>query len=237
MTIRRDVDALARAQRVTKTMGGVQDAGFTSAWYETDIRQRMTEAIREKSAIGERAVDLIQGQQTLFLEGGSTCVQLAKKISDHCTGLTILTNSAFVCLELGRNRDNVVVSLGGQFDANSGCFVGESNEEAASKFFVDIAFLSAKAFRPDEGTYESRPLTYRIKSIAASQCSRLALLVDHSKFGQRSLSKVLDISQIHDVVTDDLTPEQFLDELRNRNISTHVAELSRERAKEKARAS
>lgn len=229
MTVRRDVDALARGRRVTKTVGGVQDAGVGSTWYESDIRSRMTEHVREKSAIAARALDLIQERETLFLDGSTTCIQLAKQIADHRKGLTIVTNSVFVCLELGRNRDNVVVSQGGQFDANSGSFVGVSSEEAASRFFVDVAFMSTKGFLPREGTFESSTSTFRIKRIVAGQSARLVLLVDHSKFGQRALSRVLDTSQIHDVVTDDLTPDGCLTELRDQNVSVHVAAVRQEK--------
>jgi len=223
MTVRRDVDALAKRRRVIKTVGGVQEAGPASTWYESDIQSRMTDRIREKIAIAECALELIGERQTLFLDGGTTCIQLAKRIADQRKGLTIVTNSVFVCLELGRSQDNVVVSQGGQFDANSGSFVGVSSEEAASKYFVDVAFTSTKGFLPHEGTFESSTSTFRIKRIVASQCARLVLLVDHSKFGQRALSRVLDVSQIHDVVTDDLTPDHYLAELRGRNVSVHVA--------------
>jgi DeoR/GlpR family transcriptional regulator of sugar metabolism len=223
MTVRRDVEALAKERRVVKTLGGVQDAGAASAWYETDIRSRMTEHVREKGAIAALAVELIRKRQTLFLDGSTTCIQLAKRIADGCKDLTIVTNSVFVCIELGRNRDNVVLSHGGQFDADSGSFVGPASEEAASSFFVDLAFMSTKGFLPHEGTFESSISTYQIKRVVANQCARLALLVDHSKFGQRALTRVLDISQIHDVVTDDLTPEGHLAALRDRSIAVHVA--------------
>jgi len=237
MTVRRDVDALAKGRRLIKTVGGVQEAGPASTWYESDIQSRITERVREKNAIAECALDLIGERQTLFLDGGTTCIQLAKTIADQCKGLTIVTNSVFVCLELGRNRDNEVVSQGGQFDANSGSFVGVSSEEAASKFFVDVAFMSTKGFFPREGTFESSTSTFRIKRIVANQCARLVLLVDHSKFGQRALSRVLDTSQIHDVVTDDLTRDHYLTELRDQKVSVHVAAVRETKIGEEAYAS
>ena len=223
MTVRRDVDTLAKERRVIKTVGGVQDAGAASSWYETDIRSRLSERVAEKSVIAARALDLVQKGQTLFLDGSTTCIQLAKRIAAQGRGLTIVTNSVFICLELGSNRDNVVIGQGGQFDASAGAFVGLSSEEGVARFFVDVAFMSTKGFLPDEGTFESSISTFRIKRIVAGQCARMVLLVDHSKFGQRALSKVLDISQIDDVVTDEQTPDSYLDVLRARNISVHAA--------------
>jgi DeoR/GlpR family transcriptional regulator of sugar metabolism len=106
--------------------------------------------------------------------------------------------------------ENTVFSLGGQFDPASLCFVGPTTEEAARRFFVDIAFLSTKAFLPEEGTFESAIATIRIKQIIAEQAARVVLLVDHSKFGERALCKALDIKQIHEIITDkDATPDHL----------------------------
>jgi hypothetical protein len=49
---------------------------------------------------------------------------------------------------------------------------------------------------------------------------------------QRILEKlrsVLYLSQIHDVVTEDLTPDGYLTELRDQNVAVHVAAMSKTR--------
>lgn len=222
MTVRRDVDALAKERRVIKTVGGVQDAAAASNWYEIDIRSRMSEQVAAKNVIAALALDLVQEGQTLYLDGSTTCIQLARRLAVHGKGLTIVTNSVFICLELGANRDLVVIGQGGQFDASAGAFVGLASEEGMAGYFVDLAFMSTKGFLPDEGTFESSISTFRVKRIVAGHCARLVLLVDHTKFGQRALSKVLDISQINDVVTDEATPDRYLDELRARQIAVHA---------------
>jgi DeoR/GlpR family transcriptional regulator of sugar metabolism len=80
----------------------------------------------------------------------------------------------------------------------------------AKGLFIDMAFFGTKAFVPTEGTFESSLPTFRLKQIVAERCNRVVLLVDHSKMGQRALSKVLDITQIHTVVTDDqVLPEDL----------------------------
>lgn len=222
MTIRRDVDALARERRAIKTLRGVQDAGAAS-WYEGDIQSRFNVNLREKTAIAARALEMIQGRQTLFLDGSTTCIQLAKKIAAHRRDLTIVTNSVFVCLELGSAGNNRVLSLGGQLDPHSASFVGAASEAAAGQFFVDVAFMSTKGFHPTEGTFESSLATLQIKRIIAQQCAKLVLLVDHSKFGQRALSKVLDLSQINEVITDDQALPDDIAALREQGLAVHIA--------------
>ena len=115
------------------------------------------------------------------------------------------------------------MSLGGQFDPASACFVGPTAEEAARRFFVDVAFLSTKGFLPAEGTFESSMATFRIKQIIAEQAARVVLLGDHSKFGQRALCKVLDIGQIDEVITDAGATADDLAQLEQQGISVRVA--------------
>ena len=51
-------------------------------------------------------------------------------------------------MEFGRvtTNANTVLVLGGQFDPASACFVGSTAEEAARRFFVDVAFSRPKGF-------------------------------------------------------------------------------------------
>ena len=202
MTIRRDVDKLVGRRALTKILGGLQTAHAPESLYESPIQQRLPIHRSAKEQIARTAIRQIKPQQTIFLDGGTTCIVLARHLAKKLSGLTVVTHSALVCLELGRTTSNTVFHLGGQFDAASACCGGPAAEEAARRFFVDIAFFSTKGFLPAEGTFESSLATLRVKQIIAGQAARSVLLVDHSKFGQHALCKVLDIGQIHEVVTD-----------------------------------
>ena len=225
MTIRRDADELARRGAVIRIVGGVQKAHAPSYLYETAVHARLAENREWKQAIAGKALELVRGSQSVFLDGSTTCLELAKLLAVERKGLTIITNSALACLELGQGGDNVVIGIGGQFDANSLSFIGPQAEDWARTLFVDLAFVGTKGFIAREGTYESFLPTFRIKQIIAQQAVELVLLADHSKFGQRSLSKVLDVAQIHTIVTDDHAPARDLSLLRRRGRQLHLASL------------
>jgi DeoR/GlpR family transcriptional regulator of sugar metabolism len=223
MTVRRTVDRLAELGAVIKTLGGVQKASAPPHFYESAVLSRLTTNQREKQAIAALALEEIWSGQTLFLDGSTTCLELAKLLAGRRKGLTVVTNSALVCLELGRGEENQIVGIGGQYDPGSLCFGGPAGEGEAKSFFVDHAFFSTKGFLPAEGTFESVVATFRIKQIIARQCSQVSLLVDSSKFGKRALCKVLDLSQIHRVITDDKAARADLEELRSRGKTVEVA--------------
>ncbi len=223
MTVRRDIDRLAKDKKVIKTLGGVQISHVSENFYETSLLSRLNRNVKEKNAIAKTALGMIEPGETIYLDGSSTCIQLAKLLARKTSGITILTNSPLVHIELGRGVGNTIISIGGQHDPNSFCLVGEMAENEARKYYVDKMFISTKGFLPTEGTFESSIATFRIKQIFAAQTKRLILLVDHSKFGQRALRKVLDISDIHTVITDDKTSEQELSLLRESVVLVLVA--------------
>jgi len=225
MTIRRDANRLAARGAVIKTLGGIQKAAPEATnLHETALFSRLAMQRREKKAIARRAVDLLEPGQTVFVDGGTTCLELARLAAHERKGLTVVTNSIMVCREVGQNGDNVVIGFGGQYDPASLSFAGSTCEEEAAKFFPDVALFSTKGLIPTDGTYESFVPTLRVKQIVAKHSKRVLLLADHTKFGQRALRKALDISQIHEVVTDAATPAAGLAALKRLGKRVWVTE-------------
>lgn len=225
MTVRRDCDELVRSGKVIKTVGGIQQASAAPFLYENSVRERIASNQSEKRAIAAKALDLVGDRQTIFIDGGTTNLTLAKLIAVHRTGLTILTNSALTCLELSKGN-NTIIGIGGEYDPVTLSFAGPQADEIAKSFLVDQAFLSTKGFLPEDGTYESAVATSRVKQVMAARAAQTVLLVDHTKFGIRALSKVLDVSQIHHVVTDERVRQSDLEAVRRAGITTHVAAVT-----------
>ena len=224
MTIRRDCDELVRLGKVIKAVGGIQQASAAPYLYENSVRERIASNQAEKRAIAAKALELVKDQPTIFIDGGTTNLALAKLIAAQRSGLTILTNSALTCLELSKGN-NTIIGIGGEYDPLTLSFAGAQADEMAKSFFIDQAFITTKGVLPEDGTYESAVATSRVKQVMAGRAAETFLLVDHTKFGVRALSKVLDISQIQQVVTDEGTGESDLTVLRRAGIKVHVAAL------------
>jgi DeoR/GlpR family transcriptional regulator of sugar metabolism len=222
MTIRRDCDELVRLGRVIKTVGGIQQASAAPYLYENSVRERIATNQSEKRAIAAKALELIRDHQTIFLDGGTTSLALAKLVAAQKTGLTVLTNSALTCLELSKGS-NTIIGIGGEYDPVTLSFAGPQADEMAKSFLVDQAFLSTKGFLPEDGTFESAVATSRVKQVMAGRAAQTILLVDHTKFGIRALSKVLDVSQIHQIVTDEWVRKSDLAAVQRAGITAHIA--------------
>lgn len=225
MTVRRDVERLAATGAVIKTLGGIQKANAPASFYESSLLSRLSSHRDEKRLIAQMAVDSVKPHQSIYLDGSSTCLEMAKLLARQSTGLTIITNSALALMELTQGSGNTIICMGGQHDPVSFCLIGPKSEEEARKYFVDQAFVSTKGVLADEGTFESSIATFRVKQIMAKQCTELILLADSSKFGQRALCKVLDISQINMVITDEGISQTDEALLRDRVESLCIAHM------------
>ena len=227
MTVRRDVRQLAAKKQVIRTIGGVQRSAAPQFLHEASILSRARLNQAEKRAIVKQAMaQFIKADQTLFIDGSSTSMELARLIVASEVAITVVTHSALIALKLSHAPNIKIICLGGEYDARSGCFGGKLTEDSMQKYFVDIAFLSTKAFLPAEGAFESVIATLRVKQLVAEHCEKLVLLVDHTKFGKRALCKVVGKDSIHAVITDAKTPPAVIQSLRKNGCEVIVAQIS-----------
>ena len=226
MTIRRDVDQLAANKNVIKTLGGIQKANAPENFYESSLISRLSVNKKEKRAITQEAMKLIEPGQSIYLDGSSTSIELAKRLALEACDVTIVTNSLLVYTELTKGKNNIINCIGGQHDPVSFCLTGPRTEDEARRYHIDMAFLSTKGFPPDHGMFESSAPTYRIKQIMAQQSSKVVLMVDHTKFNQRALFNVLSVEQIDTVITDEGISESDLKLLKNNVKNVHVVSLT-----------
>lgn len=229
MTVRRDIDQLARRQALIKTLGGAQYSKVPQFLYETSLSSRMGVNRVAKELIAGQALGQVRPKQTVFLDGSSTCIAFARTLARSRLDLTVITNSALIAMEVGASPHAKVICVGGDYDPQSASFVGALAEEACGRFCIDTTFLSTKSFLAAEGTYESSTATLRIKQLVAKRSSRVVLLVDGTKFGQRALCKVLDVGAIGLVITDWQCPKGTLKVLRRAGCEVIVAAPARGR--------
>lgn len=201
-TIRRDVDYLAQARLLAKVKGGAQRIETPSHFREARLPNRMKMNVVEKEKIAAKAVEFIHPGDTLFLDGSSTITTLARAMAENCHNVTVVTNSILVALELSDAVDIRLIGLGGIFDRETFSYVGFDADAPPESFYVDKAFFSCAGFVPDVGTFENAAFNRSTKRAVAQHAEKVFLLLDHSKFGQKALARVLDTSQIHTIVTD-----------------------------------
>ncbi|MBB3069132.1 DeoR/GlpR family transcriptional regulator of sugar metabolism [Paenibacillus baekrokdamisoli] len=162
-----------------------------------------------KEEIAELAIRLIEPNDIIALDGGSTTLEIAKRLENQ--PLTVVTNDVFIIGELARKSEIRLVVPGGYRVRNM--LAGPEATAYIKKLNIQKAFLSATAVHPEYGfTIYTGDLIDFKQALLASAHTAYAV-VDHHKFGQIALLTFAGLSEVEAILTDNglssETAEQF----------------------------
>ena len=209
-TARRDFVALVESGKAEKTWGGVRVL-------DPQARPMLPSGLREeihaeeKRRIAARAVAFCNDGDIVFIDGGTTTLQLARWFADR--PLRIVTNSLLIAYEIDRLRSGPggaeVFLTGGYLYPGSGLLVGPEATASLQKYQAKTAFLSVGGIG-EEGISNNHHLVVEVERAMISRAEQVVLLADHSKFGRRELMPECRWGEVHALVTDCPPPDQYL---------------------------
>lgn len=203
-TIRRDLDRLERQGLLRRSHGGA--VSVKDEQPETPFSEREITYAEEKRRIAREAIKLIQPQDRIILDASTTAWYMAESLPD--IPLTVLTNSIRVATQLSNKEKIDVISTGGLLLSRSLSFVGPLAERSLDTYYVDKVFLSCKGIHAERGVSESNEMQGRVKQKMVGMADKVILLADASKFGVQAFTHVMDLSEVHELITDRrLSPE------------------------------
>lgn len=218
-TVRRDLAALEKGKAVRRTHGGARTLQPPKS-DEFVFNVRDTHQVDEKDAIGRACAALIQPGQNVFIDSGTTCFHVAKRLDGKVA--QVITNSLPVAnLFSASNRHEVHLS-GGVIYPRLGTLVGPHAVETFSRMHADVAILSGSGLAAD-GVYNSHALIVDIQRAMIAGAAKVVFCFDHTKFGRRSTFFLCDFQDVDVVVTDAKAPVELVAELRAKGLEVIVA--------------
>ncbi|WP_088052549.1 DeoR/GlpR family DNA-binding transcription regulator [Virgibacillus dakarensis] len=199
MTIRRDLTYLEENEKVIRTHGGAILNKPTVL--ETPFQAKEGKFSNEKREIAKIALNYIQDHSTILLDSGTTTLEIAKRIKDK-QNITVVTNDIKIAAELMDSEAKVIVT-GGEIQNNIGTLFGPLTEYTLENLHVDLFFLGAHAVDLEAGVTVPTFEKASAKRLMIKAAETTWLVVDSSKFDQKSFAKVCDLSLINGVITDD----------------------------------
>jgi DeoR/GlpR family transcriptional regulator of sugar metabolism len=202
MTIRRDLEVLARDGLVEKVHGGAVLPG-TPAGHETGFEAKLVIERPEKNAIARAAARLVRPGTAIAIAAGTTTFALAQCLLD-VPGLTIVTNSLRVTNAFHGTAEEVVLT--GGVRTASDALVGPIADLTIRSLHFDLLFLGCYGFDAEAGLTTSNLAEAETNRTFIRGARRVVLLADHSKWGLVSLSSFARLSEVDVLVTDDVLP-------------------------------
>jgi len=204
MTIRRDLEVLAKDGLVEKVHGGAVLPGSHNA-YEPSLEDRLVLERPEKTSIARAAASLVRPGTAIAIAAGSTTFSLAQCLLD-VPGLTIVTNSLRVANLYTGNRgpDGTSVLVTGGMRATSDALVGPVADLTIRSLHFDTLFIGCTGIDAEVGLTTPNLAEAETNRSLIKVARRVVVLADHTKWGVVSLASFATLDEVNVLVTDSL---------------------------------
>ena len=213
-TVRRDLDQLERGGAIRRVHGGA--VSVESRLDEPVFADQRSLAAREKRRIAEAALKFVEPGDTIYLDGGSTVLELARLLRDR-TSLTVVTNSLYAAHELAGRGPRLIV-IGGELRRLSQTMVGPLTRHVLHELHLDRAFMGTIGFALNEGLTTTDPSEAFTKSLVMGQARQVIVLADSSKAGKVSFAKAGRWEDVHVLISDKQLDKSLAKELAGKGI-------------------
>lgn len=205
-TIRRDIKALQSAGRITKVYGGIL--------YNPDdaivpIHDRSQKSLAEKEKIGALAASLIEDNDTVYLDSGTTTVHILPYLAGR-KNVTIVSNSFIVHSEMQRFPELSLFSTGGLYNHKTKSFVSMSTLDGLQDIRISKAFVSATGVSLELGATNNSVHEAQIKKSVIKLAQKVILMSDHTKLDVTAAICFCNLSSLYAYVTDVCPPEAYV---------------------------
>lgn len=198
-TVRRDVAELLARGTVTKVYGGVRARPTEQTLTPYEVRRRGSEAA--KAAIGCRAAEMVHDGDVIFIDSGTTTVQMIDHLA-HRRELTIITNNIEAIVRALPHEHITIIALPGQVRRKTHSLTGEDAVRYLKRFNVRTAFIAATGVST-HGVTNSSPMEFEIKKCAVESAEKTVLLIAGAKFGVTGLMTFAQLRDFDALVTDE----------------------------------
>ena len=203
-TVRRDVKELDSEQKLRKVHGGAISLGFTTS----STRNTNIYALDEKRKIAKKAISLLNDGAVIFIDGGTTCLELAHLIPLELE-VTCFTLSLPVAMELSSKPNVTVIFIGGQISKDAQISIGANTIHNLAEIQVDYGFIGTGYVDSQYGLTEFDWDIVQLKKAVIKAAKKTVLLCISEKLNSQHRYKTCDINTINTMITE-LEPQNDL---------------------------
>jgi DeoR/GlpR family transcriptional regulator of sugar metabolism len=205
MTIRRDLSELASSGAIARVHGGAVIPSGSGHEPPFSTRTRMNAA--DKAAVADEVGRLIDDGATVFLDGGTTGVAIARSLASR--DMTICTPSMRVADALKSATRTRLMMTGGVVRPGELSMAGPSAIRMIGDHRFDWYVMTVSGLSLEAGCTEWNLDDAMVKTAAVSSARQVLVAADASKIGATAFSRVCGLERVHWVVTNHGIPDDF----------------------------
>jgi DeoR family transcriptional regulator, fructose operon transcriptional repressor len=219
-TVRRDLEWLERAGVVERTHGGaILNQRMT---LEAEYLLRAQKHPDEKRSIGALAASLIEDNDVVFINSGTTATQVIRHIRDKA-GITVFSNNIYAAMEVGQ-AGFAHHLIGGEFQPHSNSVAGRFAIENLRQVYANKAILGVDGVSLLNGcTVPSNSEAEVIKQMIERTRGKIFIVADSSKWGVVANFQIATINEIDKLITDENFDPEAMETLAAASVECLIA--------------
>lgn len=215
-TIRRDLEYLETLGQIRRTRGG---AAFVGESFSTfDDRRQIASA--EKQAISQAVADLIGRQETIILDGGTTTLEVARRLAGK--QLQVVTNSLPIVNHLAGVADVELIFLGGYVYPKTGVALGELTIQALKTVHARRLIMGIGGMT-ERGLFNTNSLLAETERQMMASADEVIVVADSSKFGHSELVHMGPLEMVNKMVVDAGITDEWRDRIQQSGVELIIA--------------
>lgn len=222
ITIRRDLKGFENEKFLERFHGGVRLLN-ERADNEVIYEEKGARFSHEKSMIAREVIKLLEINDTVFLNSGSTSLAILKEFNHLEKPIRVITNNALAPTAIV--SDNIELMMtGGEYREKSKSLVGDLAEHAISRVFASVCILGVNGISTEGGITTSVYQETAINELMVSQCKGKCIIVaDGSKVGQVYNFKSIELEKIDLLITDPTADQEHITLLEHAGVDVIIA--------------
>lgn len=203
-TVRRDLVQLDKEGVLRRTHGGARRLSLRGV--TTPFAARTSVNPEAKRRIAAAAAAMLAPSESVVLDGGTTCLEVARRLQDP--SLRVVPLSLRAATVLGDAGVPITV-CGGDIRPDELSATGAQALNSITTMRFDTAVISCCGFSFPEGVTSYDAEDAAIKTAAIRYSGRVVLLCDETKWGRTTFGWVADADALTTVITDHvLSPDE-----------------------------
>jgi DeoR family deoxyribose operon repressor len=226
MTIRRDLLLLQKENIVRLIHGGAifnSEEEVNNSFREINYKLTDEEIknIDEKKRIVQKAISLIEPDETIMIDSGTTTLYLAKALPVDMP-VTVVCWALNIFNQLTEKQNCKKIMPGGYFHEETEMFESVQGIDLIKSIRASKAFISAGGIHFELGI--TCPLLYEAKTKRAAIDSSMTsvLLIDSSKIGKICTSYMASLEDIKIIISNIGMPKQYEDLINKLGIQLYL---------------
>ena len=201
VTVRSDLSELQRSRECEIIWGGaVSKSPRTDQISFTHQRNQLNRQAKQR--IGKRAVDFIEVGQTIFVDAGTTTVEIINNLPRNLEYLRIVTPALNVAVAATHYPYVELAMPGGVLRNLTRSLIGAQTLRSLEMFNADLAFIASAGFNIENGVTTGNILEVEVKRTMVQQSKKVILTADGSKYGHSLSLNVAPIAAINVLISD-----------------------------------